>query len=180
MGVISSNWCMIGAIAAGICSFVGTFVNFVNICVLLRGKLKNTIRPNFKTLAPLVFCQSVADLCFCLFGLPIVAVRYVYKEDVFEIFSENLCQHFVLFFYAGGGLSSFIKCLISVNRLYVTKNPDDHEKVENVFSWSRCFMYCSIIWIVCLGFLSLPYAGVWGEITQNNHTYSCTIKKRGE
>ena len=111
IGETSSTFGVVGAIT---CSVLGTLLNLlVLIVILTRAKVRNY------NASPLMFYHSLSLLTFSALCLPVAAMRFYYRDNIFKHLPEEGCSFFSLVFFANLAVTNWIVCMISLNHFLV-------------------------------------------------------------
>ena len=62
--------------------------------------LKRRSVRDFHPTSPILFHQTIADLAFCIFCLPILAFRFGLRDSFLDVFGDTFCQIWPVFFYS--------------------------------------------------------------------------------
>ena len=90
------------------------------------------------------------------------------------VFTFMLCKYFPFIFYSNVSVSSYCLCLISINRALAIWN---QRLALKIFTWKKCFIFYIFLWLVSFTYWLFPMFKVWGEITYEPSTFSCTATK---
>jgi len=143
---------------------VGITGNSLTVAALLRSrKLRSHATTAF------VLSLAASDLLFCVFNLPLTAIRYVYQSWVL---GETLCRLFPFFFYGNVAASLTNMVLITINRYILIASPSWYDKI-----YRKCNIVAMIVgtWLFSFLMMTPPLLGVWGDLGLKEATFSCTI-----
>ena len=111
IGEASSTFGVVGAIT---CSVLGTLLNLlVLIVILTRDKVRRY------NASPLMFYHSMSLLTFSALCLPVAAMRFYFRADIFDHLPEEGCSYFSLVFFANLAVTNWIVCMVSLNHFLV-------------------------------------------------------------
>ena len=111
IGETSSTFGVVGAIT---CSVLGTLLNLlVLIVILTRAKVRRY------NASPLMFYHSLSLLTFSALCLPVAAMRFYFRENIFDHLPEEGCSFFSLVFFANLAVTNWIVCMVSLNHFLV-------------------------------------------------------------
>ena len=111
IGEASSTFGVVGAIT---CSVLGTLLNLlVLIVILTRAKVRRY------NASPLMFYHSMSLLTFSALCLPVAAMRFYFRDNIFKHLPEDGCSYFSLVFFANLAVTNWIVCMVSLNHFLV-------------------------------------------------------------
>ena len=107
IGQVSSTFGVFGAIT---CSVLGTLLNLlVLIVILTRAKVRRY------NASPLMFYHSLSLLTFSALCLPVAAMRFYFRDNIFKHLPEEGCSYFSFVFFANLAVSNWIVSIVSLN-----------------------------------------------------------------
>ena len=111
IGEASSTFGVVGAIT---CSVLGTLLNLlVLIVILTRAKVRRY------NASPLMFYHSLSLLTFSALCLPVAAMRFYFRDNIFKHLPEKGCSYFSMVFFANLAVTNWIVCMVSLNHFLV-------------------------------------------------------------
>nr|XP_036226762.1 protein trapped in endoderm-1 isoform X2 [Bactrocera oleae]XP_036226763.1 protein trapped in endoderm-1 isoform X2 [Bactrocera oleae] len=158
---------LFAAICASIFAITGTFGNLITIIALLKCP---KIRVHATT--AFILSLSMSDLLFCLFSLPLTAVRF-YEEK--WTFGDPLCKIFPVIFYGNVAVSLLSMVGITLNRYILIAF---HSLYVQIYKRKYILLQLFFIWSTSFILLLPPILGIWGEMGLDEITFSCTILKK--
>ncbi|CAB4059357.1 unnamed protein product [Lepeophtheirus salmonis] len=139
--------------AAGICAVLGLFGNILSVVVFTSNdKLKK------HSTTPFLLSLAISDLIFSGFNLPLLSLRYYYRDWKF---GYGTCELFPFFYYSNISVTTFSMGLISLNRFIGIFYP---EKLFKIFTPVSCAGMISGVWIISMGLMLLPFFEIWGHL----------------
>ena len=133
----------IAAWAAIICAVLGGVGNILTIFVLLK---KRDLRIHSTT--PFLLSLALSDLIFCVFNLPLTAVRFFERGWIFPLWT---CKLFPFFFYANISISAFSMAFVALNRYVGVYHGESENMMDKWFSRWRSVSYIGLIWALSFG-----------------------------
>ena len=107
IGETSSTFGVVGAIT---CSVFGTLLNLlVLIVILTRAKVRRY------NASPLMFYHSLSLLTFSALCLPVAAMRFYFRDKIFDVLHKDGCSYFAMLFFSNLAVSNWIVCIVSLN-----------------------------------------------------------------
>ncbi|XP_030037427.2 G-protein coupled receptor moody [Manduca sexta] len=163
--------------------FVGypdQLLKFVSVCCMLfiiigvPGNLITVISlKRFKQVqnatAIFIINLSVADLLFCALVLPMVMFSYWTHSWVH---GKVLCRLFPLFNYTLVIVSLYNIVAIAIIRYVIVCHPMKYHKI---YTKRNIRIMLAALWIFSVGFISLPFFEIWGQMGLDPKAGSCTI-----
>ena len=107
IGEASSTFGVFGAIT---CSVLGTLLNLLVLVVILtRAKVRKY------NASPLMFYHSLSLLIFSALCLPVAAMRFYFRDKIFDVLHEDGCSYFAMLFFSNLAVSNWIVSIVSLN-----------------------------------------------------------------
>lgn len=152
-----------GAISCIIFTIIGITGNAVSVFALLKSKkLRNPT-----TIFIVNLC--ISDLLFSSFSMPLTAVTFIDRK---WNGSDALCRLFALFKFSNGIVSIFTVVAITMNRYVLIVYPKVYSKVYR--KRNTAFMI-SILWLLPLVLLFLPFLDFWGTLKYDPEVGDCGV-----
>ncbi|XP_022915519.2 protein trapped in endoderm-1-like [Onthophagus taurus] len=154
------------------------FAAFCAITFCVFGVLGNSITilalircPKLRTHATTFFVLSlcISDLIFCVFNLPLMAIRYIYED---WILGDTLCKIFPVVLYGNVALSLLNMVAITLNRYTIISHSNYY---NTIYSKTSIWAQIVFIWTLSSSIMILPLFEVWGKLGFDKRTFSCTI-----
>ena len=108
--LIGETSSIIGVFGAIFCSVLGTLLNLlVLIVILTRAKVRKY------NASPLMFYHSLSLLIFSAMCLPVAAMRFYFRDKIFEVLHQEGCSYFAMLFFSNLAVSNWIVSIVSLN-----------------------------------------------------------------